>query len=176
MQIDFHHAVTYVAARLASMDHAKADIIAYAAQYVDDATNHGYIRFDNGVTYSRVASAHKMLDYSNFSELANHRAWVPFHFLPGNDLKKAGENHDNRFIYRLVCRPGSYVAQDMVRDCILDRNRPYGMHRLGVTMHSYIDTWAHYGFCGTAHEINRANDITTLPTARKSGTGTSRNA
>lgn len=40
------------------------------------------------------------------------------------DLKKAGENHDNRFIYRLVCRPGSYVAQDMVRDCILDRNRP----------------------------------------------------
>jgi len=41
-------------------------------------------------------------------------------------------------------------------------NRPYGLHRLGVTMHSYIDTWAHYGFCGTAHEINRANDITTL--------------
>ncbi len=162
MQIDFHHAVTYVAARLAGMDHTKADIIAYAAQYVDDATNHGYIRFNNGVTYSRVASAHKMLDYSNFSELANHRSWVPFHFLPGNDLKKAGENHDNRFIYRLVCRPGSYVAQDMVRDCILDRNRPYGLHRLGVTMHSYIDTWAHYGFCGTAHEINRANDITTL--------------
>ena len=29
-------------------------------------------------------------------------------------------------------------------------------------MHVYIDTWAHYGFCGTAHEINRANDITTL--------------
>lgn len=50
MQIDFHHAVTYVAARIAGMDHAKADIIAYAAQYVDDATNHGYIRFDNGVT------------------------------------------------------------------------------------------------------------------------------
>ncbi len=85
MQIDFHHAVTYVAAPLAGMDHAKADIIAYAAQYVDDATNHGFIRFDNGGTYSRVASAHIMLDYSNFSELANHRAWVPFHFLPANE-------------------------------------------------------------------------------------------
>lgn len=34
MQIDFHHAVTYVAGRLAGKDHAKADIIAYAAQYV----------------------------------------------------------------------------------------------------------------------------------------------
>ena len=26
-------------------------------------------------------------------------------------------------------------------------------------MHVYIDTWAHYGFCGSVHKINRATDI-----------------
>jgi hypothetical protein len=162
MQIDFHHAVTYVASRLAGLDHKQADVVAYAAQYVDDATNAGYVRFDNGATYSRLATAHKMLDYSNFDALANHRAWAPFHFLPGNDGKKAEESHEGRFVHRLVCRPGSYVAEDMARDCILDRRRPYGLHRLGITMHVYIDTWSHQGFCGMAHAINRANKITIL--------------
>lgn len=163
MQIDFHHGVTYVVSRLAGMTPDEAHTIAYCAQYVDDATNDGKITFDNGATYSRIATAHKMLDYSNFDALANHRAWVPFHFLPGNNLHKAGEEDpDDRFIKRMVCKPGSYVAQDMVRDCITDKHRPYGLHRLGITMHVYVDTWAHYGFCGTTHEINRATKIKVL--------------
>lgn len=41
MQIDFHHATTYVLARLAGFEHPEANIIAYSAQYVDDATNSG---------------------------------------------------------------------------------------------------------------------------------------
>ena len=41
MQIDFHHAVTYVAARLAGFSANDAGIIAHSAQYVDDAVNAG---------------------------------------------------------------------------------------------------------------------------------------
>ena len=47
MQIDFHHAVTYVAARVAGFVHWEADIIACAAQYVDDATSSGVVRGPN---------------------------------------------------------------------------------------------------------------------------------
>lgn len=161
VQIDFHHGVTYIAARLAGFNLKEAYIIAHSAQYVDDATNGGSIKFKNGATYSRIATAHKMLDYSNFSELANHRAWVPFHFLPGNNLKAPNANliNDGRFVYRLICQPGSRVAEDMVRDCILSQDQPFSLHRLGITMHVYIDTWAHYGFCGMTHEINRAKEI-----------------
>lgn len=76
MQIDFHHAVTYVLARLAGFEHAKADVVAYAAQYVDDATNEGLIHFTNGAMYKRTSSAHKMLDYKNFADLANRQVWI----------------------------------------------------------------------------------------------------
>ncbi|PMB33356.1 hypothetical protein CEN43_10385 [Fischerella thermalis BR2B] len=159
MQIDFHHGVTYVVARLAGFEHKAASIIAYCAQYVDDATNAGIIRFDNGALFSRISSAHKMLDYRNFQELANHRVWIPFHFLPGNGGKKVGEYLTSSFIDKLICRPNSYVAQDMVSECIRRRDSTYALHRLGITMHVYADTWAHQGFAGVNHRVNEAKKL-----------------
>lgn len=159
MQIDFHHGVTYVAARLAGFEHQAASTIAYCAQYVDDAINDGLIRFDNGALFSRISSAHKMLDYRNFQELANQRVWIPFHFLPGNDGLKAGEDPDGKFINKLICRPNSDVAQQMVRECIQQRHTAYALHRLGITMHVYVDTWAHQGFAGVNHRVNEAKKL-----------------
>ncbi len=156
MQIDFHHGVTYVVARLAGFDHDCANIIAYSAQYVDDAINAGLIRFDNGALFTRISSAHKMLDYRNFKELANHYVWIPFHFLPGNGGLPADQDPAGTFVEKLICRPNSYVAQDMVRECINQRHHSYGLYRLGVTMHVYADTWAHQGFAGISHRVNEA--------------------
>lgn len=85
-------------------------IVAYAAQYVDDATSSGRVRFDNGASYSRTSSAHKMLDYRNFEELANQHVWLPFHFLPGNGSLPVGTVPPGTFIDRLICRPNSYPA------------------------------------------------------------------
>lgn len=159
MQIDFHHGVTYVLARLAGFKHEQANIVAYSAQYVDDATNGGTIKFENRYMYRRIASAHKMLDYRNSKQLANHRVWIPFHFLPGNGGMKAGKNPVGKGIKKMVCRPNSYVARDMVKACIRDKEKLYGLHLLGVTMHAYADTWAHQGFAGVNHEINDASEI-----------------
>ena len=103
MQIDGHHTLTYIVARLAGFNHNQASNIAYSAQYVDDATNSGTIHFKNGAMYTRISSAHKMLDYRNTDELANHQVWIPFHFLPGNAGKPAGENPEGSFITKLVC-------------------------------------------------------------------------
>jgi hypothetical protein len=159
MQMDFHHGITYAVARLSGFEHEAASVIAYSAQYVDDATNAGLIRFDNGAMFSRISSAHKMLDYRNFQELANHRIWIPFHFLPGNGGLPATENPEGSFIEKLICRPNSYVAQEMVRECIHRRYTFYGLHRLGITMHVYADTWAHQGFAGVNHRVNDAKSI-----------------
>ncbi|MBD6614787.1 hypothetical protein FNW02_02655 [Komarekiella sp. 'clone 1'] len=159
MQIDFHHGVTYIAARLAGFEHQPASIIAYSAQYVDDAINDGFIRFDNGALFHRISSAHKMLDYRNFEELANYGVWIPFHFLPGNDGLPANEDPQGSFIDKLICRPNSYVAQEMVKECINRRHTPYGLHRLGITAHVYVDTWAHQGFAGVNHRVNEAKHL-----------------
>lgn len=159
MQIDGHHTLTYISARLAGYNRQKASIIAYSAQYVDDATNSGLVHFKNGALYSRISSAHKMLDYRNSDELANHQVWVPFHFLPGNGGKAAGDNPDGSFIRKLVCHPDSHVSRDMLRACASDIKKPYALHRLGITMHVYADTWAHQGFAGVNHEINEVKNI-----------------
>ena len=159
MQIDFHHAVAYVIARLAGFSNLKANKIAYSSQYVDDATNDGVIRFDNGAMYSRISSAHKTLDYRNSKALKNRRVWIPFHFLPGNGGRPAGQVPPGSFHKRLLCKPDSHVAQEMLRACISDKDKPYGLHRLGITMHVYADTWAHQGFAGINHKVNESKEI-----------------
>lgn len=158
MQIDFHHTVTYVTARLAGFQKSDAEIIAYAAQYVDDATSAGTVYFDNKALYHRISSAHKMVDPKNVVELANHQVWLPFHFLPGNGGQGAGSDPDGEFIEKIICRPDSPVAQDMVRACIEQKERSYGLYRLGVTLHVYADTWAHQGFAGVLHLVNEVED------------------
>lgn len=159
MQIDFHHGATYAIARLAGLSPDAAGVVAYCAEYVDDATNSGVVDFEDGSHFSRISSAHKLLDYRNFQELAASRVWIPFHFLPGNGGLPAGQEPRGGRIERLVCRPDSPVARDMVRLAILGRERPWGLHRLGITMHVFADTWAHQGFAGVNHKVNVATDI-----------------
>lgn len=159
MQIDFHHGGTYVIARHAGFEHKDASTIAYAAQYVDDATNDGEIFFNTDAMYRRMATAHKMIDYRHLLKMKSRLVWVPFHFLPGNGGKPAGQNPDGEFIDKLVCKPNSHVAQDMKEACIRDAHKPYGLHRLGITAHVYIDTWAHQNFAGVDHEINDVNGL-----------------
>ena len=156
MQIDFHHGVTYIVARLAGFDHQAAHIIAYAAQYVDDATNSGLIHFDNGIEFNHISSAHKLLDYRNFRQLAHHQVWIPFHFLPGNGGLPTGQSPEGPCINKLICRPNSYVAQDMLSECIRQRHATHGLYRLGIAMHVYVDTWSHQGFTGTNDKVNEA--------------------
>jgi hypothetical protein len=35
-----------------------------------------------------------------------------------------------------------------------DRGKPRALHRLGIAMHVYADTWSHQGFAGVLHEVN----------------------
>lgn len=159
MQIDFHHAVTYVVSRLAGFSKEEADIIAYSAQYVDDAVNSGTIEFDTRAAYRFISSAHKMLDYRNFEKLANHDVWIPFHFLPGNKIDENLEGKVSNFVQKTICRPNSEVAQAVLEHVIKSNNKKFSLHLLGVTSHTYVDTWAHQGFAGISHQVNEVHEI-----------------
>jgi hypothetical protein len=108
--------------------------------------------------YSRISSAHKNLDLSNLNDTENHLVWLPFHFLPGNGGMDAGQDPSDSFIDKIVCLPDSPIARAMVTAAIRDKDKPYGLHRLGITMHVYADTWAHQGFSGVLHDINEVEN------------------
>lgn len=156
MQIDFHHAVTYIVARLAGLIHADAVIVAYAAQYVDDSTNKGTVRFDNGQTYERIASAHETFDVANHIHNGeDYQVWVPFHFLPGNDGKGVETDASALpLIQRLICTPDSPISNDMWAACRAQKGMPNHLHRLGITAHVYADTFAHQLFAGVRNSAN----------------------
>lgn len=95
-----------------------------------------------------------MIDKCNFEEIANRQAWALFHFLPGNQGVSKEEGKDLSFAEKMVCHPDSYVARDMLAECITEKRRPYSLHRMGITLHVYADTWAHQGFVGTKDNVN----------------------
>ena len=164
MQIDFHHAVTYVVTRLAGFTHEDACTVAHASQYVDDATTDGPLTFSTGERYVRVTSAHKTFDIRVNSDHADNRlVWVPFHFLPGNDAPPAGASADDAFSHRMMCKPDSAVARLMMHDCIERRGEAFGLHRFGIALHTYVDTWAHQQFVGMVCDLNRLKKLTIEP-------------
>lgn len=146
MNIDFHYGVIYTIARLAGMPKTDATTVAHACQYVDDATTRGILRFEGGETFERFASAHEMLDYRNAFNDENRVIWAPFHFLPGG----VGETLEDK----AVCVPDSKIAREMMRRAIAGRNAENALHRLGVSLHVYVDTWAHQGFSGLDSKHN----------------------
>lgn len=146
MNIDFHYGIVYITTRLAGMSRDQAEIVAHACQYVDDSTVPGILKFAGGESYERFASAHKMLDYKNAINDEDRVVWAPFHFLPGGQ----GDSLEDK----TICRPDSEISREMVRRALESKNEDNGLHRLGVTLHAYVDTWAHQGFSGTISEHN----------------------
>ncbi|HZZ10714.1 MAG TPA: DUF6765 family protein [Paraburkholderia sp.] len=151
MNIDFHYGVMYIVARVGGMTPGEAITVAHACQYVDDATTSGILRFAGGETFERFATAHKLFDYANTENDQNRLVWTPFHFLPAGEGETLQE--------KAICRPNSGVAREVVRRAIQRRGSETGLHRLGVTLHTYVDTWAHQGFAGIESPINRVHRL-----------------
>lgn len=149
MNIDFHYGVVYIVARTGGMTASEALTVAHACQYVDDATTSGILRFSGGETFERFATAHKLFDYTNTENDQNRLVWTPFHFLPAG----VGETLEDK----AVCRADSAVAREVVRRAIRQRDTDTALHRLGVTLHTYVDTWAHQGFAGIESPMNRVH-------------------
>ena len=142
MQIDFHYGVIYVVARLAGMDAKRAEIVAHACQYVDDAASNEVWEFARGNLAAFESRAHRA-EYRTQNPLS----WPAFHFIPGAEGRKFEE--------RVICKADSPLAAESVARAIEERHSDTGLHRLGVALHSYVDTWAHQQFSGivSAHNV-----------------------
>ncbi len=164
MQKDFHYGIIKVLAIYSGFDPYQGELIAYASQYVDDATIHRPIRVDKQVNidtprnrgnkFDPVCTAHKGLQFvEDFKRRVQEQIYLSFHFLPPHPYKGQEE-------FDYVVRPNSELAQMLIfwaigklKENFSDEN----LIRLGVALHTYADTWSHQNFTGTHNHIH--NDL-----------------
>ncbi|QEK12950.1 hypothetical protein FQB35_11775 [Crassaminicella thermophila] len=151
MRIDFHFYAIYTLCRLSGMKDKFSKKIAYASQHTDDAKYDHVLEFSSGGRFQQQMSAHKFLDLGVFSKNTGYDIFIPFHFLPGIE----GED----FYEKLLCRQNSKTAKEMLEDTLHTLNKPYGIHRLGISLHVYADTWSHQNFHGLLKKHNNVEDI-----------------
>jgi hypothetical protein len=175
MNINFHYAAIKVLAHHADFSLPESQLIAYASQYVDDATEHRKIglsrdpevegiRYEDG-EFDPICTAHKDLDYIKgaLSRRSRKLVYVCFHFLPS----LTGQTSASR---RQVKRNGR-LARRLVTDAISAwkaaesrEEEKRTLIQLGVALHSYADTWSHQGFSGDWDRDN--NDISDVEIKR----------
>ena len=151
MQIDFHFYTIYALARAAGFGPENAHVIAYASQHTDDAKYDHALEFENGGRFQQVLTAHQY-DIGAISKPTCYRIWIPFHFLPSS----AGVD----FYEGMTTRPDSSVAQAMIEDLMDSEPKGYILHRLGILLHVYADTWSHQNFIGLTNDLNDVDDLT----------------
>lgn len=150
MHIDFHYYATYSMARAAGLNPSYCQIIASAAQYVDDnKEDEKSLKFMDGGRLNLIPTSHPLRHLYNTNILDNDQrtVWLPFHFLPGNEGNSLSE--------KIVCRKNSLIAQEMMAFCQSMVDKPFGLFLLGIASHVYADTFSHYGFSGVSSRWNK---------------------
>ncbi len=166
MQVDFHYYCIAVLARAAGFNKKDALIIAYASQYVDDATESELIRLnvDGGnLRFDPVRTAYEglaLLGTLNWS--AQKRVYIPFHFLPPRPFAP-----EESAIFSFVTRPAVGALPDdqpSLFERVLGqaaseplRNNRRRLCRIGIALHTIADTWSHQQFSGRQNRME--NDV-----------------
>jgi hypothetical protein len=151
MQLDMHYYGTYALARAAGLIPKACQIIATAAQLVDDNAASYHIEFQDGGRIDSQATAHHPSSVvRNLDPSDQRQVWVPFHFLPGNDGQTFSE--------RLLCRKDSPIARAMVKNHQKYAKQDVGVYMIGIAAHIYADTFAHWGFSGVGSRRNKIDN------------------
>ena len=127
MQIDMHYYGVYAMARAAGLTREASGQIATASELVDDNAEEEHVKFGDGGRLDLMPT-----DIENQNEEMQRKAWVPFHFIPGNRGRTVAG--------RIVCRKESAIAREVVDHAVRTANRAFCPQLIGITAHVYADT------------------------------------
>ena len=147
-----HYYGTYAMARAAGISPEACQIIATAAEFVDDNGKKEHIPFPDGGRLDFVPTAHHMTNRANKDVHDQRLVWLPFHFIPGNIGDTMHE--------KLVCQKDSDIVRELVENNKKMAKEPFRLYLIGITAHVYADTFAHYGFSGISSPLNRIDQST----------------
>lgn len=161
MDFCFHYQCIRVLAASAGLSAAQSDILAYASQYTDHATEHKPIRVAHlppeaspqtvRDSFEPVCTAHEALQYVTQwkSRDAQLKVYIAFHFIPPEPFFANQP-------FEFLVEPESTLPRQLVRDAVAavaasaasSTEHLRSLIRAGIALHSFADTWAHQGFSG----------------------------
>lgn len=156
MQKDFHYYAVYQLARLAGFSRGDSETIAYASQYVDDATESEPVVPFEDQQFDTVRTAHYNLKAFDWN--VQKKIYMPFHFLP-TAIRWASPD---RFSYSTEpAQEGNNTSltHRLFEAALTESTRKFRLIRMGVALHSIADTFAHFGFSGRHHDENNVGKI-----------------
>jgi hypothetical protein len=168
VQIDFHYCTIRVIAEKTGFSAEDSQIISYASQHVDDAVDHEKMNIDGHLdilsrrfsdkTFDPICTAHKGLQLlQDFQEAVQNKIYIPFHFLPELEISS-----DLKVVQNCS------LSKKLVRQALAELSKSTGeqrvmnLVRLGITLHTYADSWSHQHFSGRHSSLD--NDIRDIET------------
>lgn len=159
----FHYYVSIFLAREAGFSEEEALILAEASQFVDQMVFDLDLELE-GKHYFLPATHH----YGIFKKNQENEIWKPFHFFPSG-LSRESQT-DPRFWlgfnveYSAHWNPDCVVPHsDPVKELLVAALKTKNLYRIGIALHTYADTWAHQGFCGSLSDLNKVPRALNLP-------------
>lgn len=146
MDIEFHYYITYLIALRAGFSNSESYVIAYSAQYVDDNDMIFEVSKDSPLYYSNYIS--QTMDILKPKDKL-FRIYPIFHFIPGEPLHLRARRKDGK-LHFLNTTPNSRNAAEILKVSLNTNN----LYRIGISCHSYVDTWAHQNFIGYFDDFN----------------------
>jgi hypothetical protein len=157
----FHYNCVRILSERAGFSPEESDVIAYASQYTDNATEHKPIRVDDMPeealpqaildTFNPVCTAHEALQYITKwrNKEAQRKVYMSFHFIPPRP-------YEPEHPFEFVVSPNSVLARSLVTEALealagctaSSTERLRNLIRFGIALHSFADTWAHQEFSG----------------------------
>jgi hypothetical protein len=149
MKKDFHYYCIGVLARAAGFRPNDALTIAYASQYVDDATESEPIQVGD-IKFDPVRTAHIGLKAYDWS--VQKRVYIPFHFLPPMPFRSP----DN---FTFITKENSKFAKMIWEEAINEPDKKFRLVRIGLALHTIADSWSHKLFSGRENNENDVENI-----------------
>ncbi len=156
MQYDMHYYATYAMAAAAGITKDDAEIIATAAQFVDDQNFQALATAKTGEGILGIATAHHPVEAGvRVTKLAGNNddsrfVWTPFHFMPGNE----GDTFHDRLITKKDSAVVNAMLDHYLKPSTIEAHRAHALLLIGIAAHVYADTFSHYGFSGISSEKN----------------------
>lgn len=159
-QNDIHFCLVEELALASGYSPIEAEIIAHASQLVDDAELHKPIKIyglpnsfagllNKDDLFDPICTAYNGIEmFYLLGKGPQMKSLIPFHFVPPEFYRGRGEynwvtEYKSLFVMEIVDR-----AIAAVRDAKNHDERVYGLIKLGVALHTFVDSATHQGFSG----------------------------